>query len=123
MKEIWIRILEEEEQNKVMDSILSLDDELFGNIPVILYCSTNNTKRRLPFAYALSDATVDILKGQYGADNVKLVTKRSTDELLEQIGDSLSGIQKSLEVLTGCISTSQEGRRLCISGDVTRYEA
>lgn len=123
MKEIWIRILEEEEQNKVMDSILSLDDELFGNIPVILYCSTNNTKRRLPFAYALSDAAVDILKGQYGADNVKLVTKRSTDELLEQIGDSLSGIQKSLEVLTGCISTSQEGGKLCISGDVTRYEA
>ena len=76
----------------------------------------------LPFAYALSDAAVEVLKGQYGTDNIKLVTRRSTDELLEQIGDSLSGIQKSLEVLTGCISTSQEGRRLCISGDITKYE-
>lgn len=122
MKEIWIRVLEEEEQNEVMDKFLSFDDALFGSIPVILYCSANNTKRRLPFAYALSDAAVEVLKGQYGTDNVKLVTRRSTDELLEQIGDSLSGIQKSLEVLTGCISTSQEGRKLCISGDITKYE-
>ena len=80
MNEIWIRVLEEEEQNGVMEKVLSFDDALFGSIPVILYCSTNNTKRRLPFAYALSDAAVEVLKGQYGTDNVKLVTRHSTDE-------------------------------------------
>lgn len=122
MKEIWFRILEEDQQNEIIDNIMSFDDDLFGSIPVVLYCSTNNTKKRLPLAYSLSDAAMDVLKSKYGTDNVKLVTRRSTDELLEQIADSLSGIHKSLETLTGCVSVSQSGKKFCISGDITRYE-
>lgn len=50
MKEIWIKIFEQEEQHDVMNYIISLGDDCLGNIPVILYCSTEHSQKRLPLS-------------------------------------------------------------------------
>lgn len=119
MKEIWIKIFEQEEQHDVMNYIISLDDDCLGNIPVILYCSPEHSQKRLPFAYSLSDLAVDVLKRKYGADNVKCVARRTVDNSFERIADALEGIQKSLDKLAACAGdTKGYGYRLYVAGDV-----
>lgn len=42
-------------------------------------------------------------------------------ELLQSIDNNLNDISVSLNGLSECISDTQEGGRLCITGDVTDY--
>ena len=120
MKEIWIKILEKEAQHEIMDFIMSMDDDDLGSIPVILYCSTNNTQKRLPFAYSCSESAMYSLRRKFGDDCVKLVERRTVDNSLERIADALEGIEKSLDKLAACTdNTKGYGHRLYIAGDIT----
>ena len=120
MKEIWIKILEEEAQHEIMDFIMGMDDDDLGSVPVILFCSTTNTQKRLPFAYSCSENAMYSLRRKFGDDCVKLVERRTTDNSLERIADALEGIKKSLDKLAACTDDAKGyGRRLYIAGDIT----
>ena len=116
MQEIWVRVLEETDEETVMDFISNMADECLGDIPVVLCCF--DRQKPLPFAYACSENAMPVLQQRFGNDCVKRISKGTINDSLERIAMATERIAKSLEKLADCTGNTQGyGRRLYIAGD------
>ena len=132
--------------------ILSLgEEELLGEIPVILYVNSIRKKVSLSHVYDVSEGALIPLYEKYGDRNVKLEEYSSPDnvawhlrsesqprhdeirqEPLERIADALESINSHLaeacdrlqgieETLDSCICKYGNNHFLCITGNVSTH--
>ena len=54
-------------------------DELRGDAPIRLYLKEEKQIRKMPASYniSLNEDFVEVLKGRFGEDNVKITTKKA----------------------------------------------
>lgn len=86
-KRIWIRMEDETNPEIIMQDILNLiqeDEEMAGEIPVMLFGVKSCMVKRLSSIYDLAECSVNVLKEKYGDYNVKFVSyeqnKRKSQE-------------------------------------------
>ena len=127
-----IRLCKPEDVKDAQDFILYLGEEnLLGDIPVVLYFDSTDYMLELSHIYDVSENALIPLYEKFGEKNVSFRDKADTlDSVglvleLSRIADALERIQRSMEILekiSDCISSSRYGDRFCITGDVTAYE-
>lgn len=109
-KEVWIRIPSTEYADECKDFILSLGEEdLLGEIPVVLYSTESRCQKMLSHIYDVDVAAINVLREKYGDENVKALTQPYEEHVppdqemahqIRRIADALEGIADSLEALT-----------------------
>ena len=140
VKEIWLRI-GSEKAKEAQEFILSLaDEDLLGEIPVVLCGSGTNGKLRLSHIYDVGESALLVLKEKYGDRNVREVTAEGNTgfqvldqaQPVEQIADSLEEIASGIEdlnealerisdFLERCENKGPWGFMLAISGTVETH--
>lgn len=148
-KILWIRLWDSEEVKEAQQFILSLgEEELLGEIPVILYINSTREKTKLSHIYDVSDDALIPLYEKYGDENVRMESSPDAvawhlmaepepetydtvqenplvriADALESISSILSEMSLSLDsidqTLTGCIASNGNNHFLCITGNVS----
>lgn len=137
-QEMWVQVDSEEELDEVQRFILYLGEEqLLGEIPVMVYSRETRRVLRLSSIYDVSEQAFVSLVEKYGEDNVKLIEKKDLPEYegrqgepkselmeriatnLDRLADALEQIEMHLDCLSDCIN---ERNQFCITGGITTYE-
>lgn len=138
-REIWIRVESPMERKNVQDFILSLaEEDLLGEIEVILYVEQARAKCKLSHIYDVSEGAIPVLKEKYGDGNVRLTETNLMDfspvfnpnpDPLERIAGALESISRSLEsidqtledateILMDCQVKNQYGSAIAVAGTI-----
>lgn len=140
LKRAWIKVEDAKSREAVQEFILSLaEEDLLGEIEVILYAEKARAKYRLSRIYSISEAAIPVLKEKYGDGNVKLTNEADcsssiktyipTPDPLERIADALEAISSTLDsidqsldsvadVLGDCRVKNRNGSAIAITGTV-----
>lgn len=139
LKRAWIKVENAGSREGVQEFILSLaEEDLLGEIDVILYVEKTRAKCNLSRVYSISEAAIPVLKEKYGDDNVKLVSSIDNSAItpympapdpMERIADALEAISNTLDsidqsldlvsdVLGDCRVKNRNGSAIAITGVV-----
>lgn len=138
MKQMWIRVKKEDEVPEVERFILSLaDEELLGEVSVVIYNSVTHRASKLSHIYDVSESALHTIMEKYGEENVKLCDREEKRpepgigkslsriaDSLETLCNTLEAMQQSLEVLeelTGCLAMTRggTGKLFCVTGNIS----
>lgn len=120
-RELWIRVENPRKMEDIQNFILSLaEEELLGDIEVILYFEKARSKCKLSHIYDVSEKAVPVLKEKYGDKNVKMSESYFQDcadtgpapleriaDALEAISSILESIDQSLEAVSDVVGDAQ----------------
>ncbi len=109
-KEIWIKIPNVEEAEKVRAFIWSLQDRFPGDCKVYIYNEECKSIKLLPNSHRLNADCHPVLINKFGEVNIKIKEEKiiprneserkiGTYEFMERIADSLEGINNQIERL------------------------